>query len=194
MRGSMREAQKFAERNAGWIAARLARIPQPVLFADGATVPLRGVEHRIVHRPRARGAVWIEAAEDGAPLLCVAGGAAHVARRIEDFLRREARRDLLEASRRHAAILGVSVVRVGVRDTASRWGSCSQDRTLSYSWRLVLAPPFVLDYLAAHEVAHCRELNHSPRFWKIVDELMPERRRAEAWLKSHGNSLYCYGA
>lgn len=193
VRGSLREAQRFAERNAGWIAASLARIPRPVPFADGETIPLRGVPHRIAHRPRARGVVWTEAMADGTPLLCVAGDGAHLARRLTDYLRREARSDLLAASRRYAARLGVKVERVGVRDTASRWGSCSRDRTLSYSWRLVLAPPFVLDYLAAHEVAHCRELNHSRRFWKLVDELMPERRRAEAWLKTHGNSLHRFG-
>jgi hypothetical protein len=193
VRGSLREAQRFAERNAGWIAASLARIPQPVPFADGETIPLRGVPHRIAHRPRTRGTVWIEAAADGAPLLCVAGGAEHLARRLTDYLRREARSDLLAASRRHAAKLGVAPARIGVRDTASRWGSCSRDRTLSYSWRLVLAPPFVLDYLAAHEVAHCRELNHSWRFWKLVDQMTPDRRRAEAWLKAHGNALHRYG-
>lgn len=193
-RGSLRQAREFAEKNAGWIATRIKRIPGPVRFLDGATVPLRGVAHRIVHRPKTRGAVWTEIDGDGMALLCVAGGRSHLARRLRDFLRREARRDLSEATRRHADALGVAVRRVGVRDTASRWGSCSSDGALSFSWRLVLAPPFVLDYLAAHEVAHCRELNHSPRFWRLVDQLTPERRRAEAWLKAHGNALHRYGA
>jgi predicted metal-dependent hydrolase len=193
-RGSLRQAREFAERNAEWIAARMRRIPQPVAFTHGATIPLRGVPHRIEHRAGARGTAWTEVAADGTALLCVAGGPAHLARRVTDFLKREARRDLISATRRHAAALGVAIERVGVRDTASRWGSCSPDGALSYSWRLVLAPPFVLDYLAAHEVAHRRELNHSARFWRLVDGLSPDRRRAEAWLKRHGNALHRYGA
>jgi predicted metal-dependent hydrolase len=193
-RGSLRQAKDFVERNAGWIATRVKRIPDKAPFANGVEIPLRGVVHRIVHRPRARGTVWTDTAEDGAPLLCVAGRAEHIARRLRDFLKREAKRDLTEATRRHAGSLGVEIQKIGVRDTLSRWGSCSSDGALSYSWRLVLAPPFVLDYLAAHEVAHRRELNHSARFWRVVDELTPERRRAEAWLKSQGNSLHRYGA
>jgi predicted metal-dependent hydrolase len=192
-RGSLRQARDFAERNADWIAARVKRIPERVAFADGQTIPLRGVPHRIAHRPKARGTVWTETDDEGVALLCVAGGASHVARRVRDFLKREAKRDLTEATKRHAATLDVSIERIGVRDTASRWGSCSSDGALSYSWRLVLAPAFVLDYLAAHEVAHCRELNHSARFWRVVDQLTSERRRAEAWLKTNGNSLHRYG-
>jgi predicted metal-dependent hydrolase len=193
-RGSMRQARDFAERNANWIASRVKRIPQSVPFADGATIPLRGEPHRIVHKPRTRGTVWTELDGNGYAIICVAGGAQHLARRVRDFLKREAKHDLTEATKRHAAVLDVAIERIGVRDTASRWGSCSSDGALSYSWRLIFAPAFVLDYLAAHEVAHCRELNHSVRFWRVVDQLTPERRRAEAWLKAHGNSLHRYGA
>jgi predicted metal-dependent hydrolase len=192
-RGSLREARAFAERNARWIAARLERLPIPVPFADGVELPLRGVPHRIEHRARAQGTVWIEQL-GGVALLCVAGAPEHVGRRVGDYLRREARRDLAQASRRFAAALGVKISRVGVRDTASRWGSCSAEGSLSYSWRLILAPAFVLEYLAAHEVAHRIELNHSPRFWRVVDRLVPDRHRAEGWLKSHGNGLHRYGA
>ena len=192
-RGSLREARAFAERNARWIAARLERLPVPVPFVDGAEFPLRGVPHRIEHRMRARGTAWIEE-RDGAAVLCVAGAPEHVGRRVGDYLRREARRDLAQASRRFAAALGVKISRVGVRDTASRWGSCSAEGSLSYSWRLILAPAFVLEYLAAHEIAHRIELNHSPRFWRVVDRLVPDRHRAEAWLKAHGNGLHRYGA
>src|SRR5262249_34965314 len=133
------------------------------------------------------------AAADGTRLLCVAGGAAHVARRLRDFLAREARRELVAASRRYAESLDVSIRSVSLRDTASRWGSCSQSGALSFSWRLILAPAFVLDYLAAHEVVHRVELNHSKRFWRRVEEVFPEWRRAEAWLRAHGTSLYRYG-
>jgi hypothetical protein len=197
-RGSLREARDFAERNADWIAARVKRIPAPIALSPGAMLPVRGIPHFVAHRPKGRGSVWFDTGENGTPLLCASGGAHHVPRRVRDFLKREAKRELSAATRRHAAALGVAIERIGVRDTTSRWGSCSRDagqtHTLSYSWRLILAPPFVLDYLAAHEVAHCRELNHSARFWRLVDQLTPERRRAEVWLKSHGNSLHRYGA
>ena len=193
-RGSLRQARAFAEKNAAWIANRLQRMPAPVPFADGEVIPLRGIPHRIVRRPGGRGRVWTEEASDGAALLCVAGAPQHLARRIADFLKREARRDLSAASRRYAAMLEVEIDRLGLRDTQSRWGSCSEAGTLSYSWRLVLAPPHVLDYLAAHEVAHRRELNHSARFWRIVARMTPDWRRAEAWLKAHGPALHRYGA
>lgn len=192
-RGTLREAFDFAVRHTGWVETRLARLPELVSFAPGAVIPLRGAPHRIVHRPDTRGTVWAEAEESGA-VLCVAGDAAHVARRLGDYLRREARKDLVEAAHRHAAALGVSITRVTLRDTASRWGSCSGTGALSFSWRLILAPPSVLDYLAAHEVAHRREMNHGPRFWATVDRLFPERHAAELWLKKNGAGLHRYGA
>ena len=181
-RGSVREAKEFAQKHGGWIAARLHRLPEAAPFADGAMLPLRGVEHRIVHRPGVRGTVWTETGDDGEPLLCVAGDAPHVDRRVGDFLRREAQRDLEAASRRAAEQLGVTIKRISVRDQSSRWGSCSTTGVLSYSWRLILAPPFVLDYLAVHEVAHLVEMNHSPRFWRLVNRLCPDAERAKAWL------------
>src|SRR6186713_2199160 len=92
MRGSVREAKAFAQRNGGWIAARLKRLPQAIALAHGLELPMRGVPHRIVHRAGARGTVWIEAGD--APLICVAGDGAHLARRVRDFLKREAKRDL----------------------------------------------------------------------------------------------------
>jgi predicted metal-dependent hydrolase len=192
-RGSLREARAFAERNAPWIASRLKRIPQPVPFADGEIIPLRGIPHRIARRPGRRLTVWTEAGENGMA-LCIAGGPEKLEGRVTDFLKREARRDLIAATRHYAGMLGVEIERIGLRDAVTRWGSCSEDGALSYSWRLVLAPAFVLDYLAAHEVTHRVELNHSTRFWRLVDRLTPERRRAEAWLKYHGPALHRYGA
>jgi predicted metal-dependent hydrolase len=192
-RGSVREAKAFAQRNGGWIAARLKRLPQGVPFADGTEVPLRGVAHRIVHRPTARGTVWTEVDGTGEPLLCVAGDAAHLARRVRDFLKREAKRDLDGACRRHAGALGVTVRRMSVRDQVSRWGSCSTAGLLSFSWRLILCPPHVLDYLAAHEVAHLVEMNHSRAFWQVLARICPEMERARAWLAAHGAALHRYG-
>src|SRR5215813_9079768 len=105
-RGSLKEAKEFAQKHGGWIAARLKRLPETAPVAHGIEVPLRGVPHRIVHRRGERGTVWIEADADGNPVICVAGEAAHVNRRVGDFLKREAQRDLESASRRYAAKLG----------------------------------------------------------------------------------------
>jgi predicted metal-dependent hydrolase len=192
-RGSLREARDFAQKHCGWIATRLARLPHAAPFAHGTEVPLRGVPHRITHRSGVRGTVWTETATDGARLICVAGERPHVDRRIGDFLKREAKRELDVASRRHAAMLAVPIRRISVRDQSSRWGSCSNAGVLSFSWRLILAPPFVLDYLAAHEVAHLVELNHSRRFWRLVKRLCPDFARAKTWLDVHGTDLHRYG-
>jgi predicted metal-dependent hydrolase len=192
-RGSVREAKVFAQKHGGWIAARLRRLPEAAPFADGAIVPLRGIDHRIVHRPGRRGTVWTEQGEGGDNMICVAGDAPHVERRVADFLRREAQRDLSAASHRAAASIGVTVRRISVRDQSSRWGSCSTTGVLSYSWRLILAPPFVLDYLAIHEVAHLIEMNHSARFWRLVYRMCPDADRAKVWLDVHGADLHRYG-
>jgi predicted metal-dependent hydrolase len=189
-RGNLRDAQAFAQKHGGWIAARLKRLPQPAAFRHGTVVPVRGEPHRIEHRPRERGTVWVELGDDGSRALCVAGEAPHVARRVRDYLKREAKRDLEAASRRAAQALGVKVKRVSVRDQSSRWGSCSTTGVLSYSWRLILAPPFVLDYLAAHEVAHLVEMNHSRAFWRVVERICPNPARAKSWLDAHGAELH----
>jgi predicted metal-dependent hydrolase len=192
-RGSLKEARAFAQKHGGWIAARLRRLPEATPFTDGTTVPLRGVLHRIEHRPGARGTVWTETSADGEPILCVAGAAPHINRRIGDYLRREARRELEIASLKFAAALGVVIKRVSVRDQSSRWGSCSTTGVLSFSWRLILAPTAVLHYLAAHEVAHLVEMNHSPRFWRVVAKVCGHVDRAKSWLDTHGNDLHRYG-
>ena len=192
-RGTLKEARAFAQKHGGWIAARLGRLPEAVRFAHGIMVPLRGIPHRITHRRSTRGTVWTETDFDGQRLLCVAGDAPHIDRRIGDFMRREARRELETASLRYASELGVSIRRVSVRDQASRWGSCSTTGVLSYSWRLILAPNFVLKYLAAHEVAHLVEMNHSVRFWRLVRRLFPDHERAKTWLDVHGSDLHRYG-
>jgi predicted metal-dependent hydrolase len=177
-------AQKFADSHSQWIATRLAKVPERVPFEPGALVPFRGVPHRIVH--------WSTGGA-GEPIIAVAGEAAHVARRVRDFLEAEAKRDFAAAVKRHTAQLGQPAKRITVRDTKSRWGSCSANGALSFSWRLIMAPPFVLDYLAAHEVAHLRELNHSNRFWKLTYQLCPRTDEAEAWLKTYGSALHRIG-
>jgi predicted metal-dependent hydrolase len=186
-------ARDFVHRHREWLRVRLVRLPQKVPFEAGALVPLRGEPHEIVHRPDVRGTVWVGAPCRDVPTLCVAGETPHLARRVRDHLKKEARSDLAVAVRRHAEALGVEVGRITLRDTASRWGSCSAKGDLSFSWRLILAPPFVLDYLAAHEVAHRLEMNHGPRYWRLVEKTYPRRKEAEAWLRLNGAGLHRYG-
>jgi predicted metal-dependent hydrolase len=192
-RGTIAEAKEFAQVHGGWIAARLGRLPKAAPFLPGAIVPLRGTPHRIVHRAGLRGTVWTELRDSGERILCVAGGLEHIDRRVHDYLKREARRDLQKAAVAYAQQLGVRVKRLSIRDQSSRWGSCTSAGSLSFSWRLILAPPFVLDYLAAHEVAHLVEMNHSPRFWRVVGRICPSQERAKKWLDTCGNDLHRYG-
>lgn len=197
VRSSLVSAREFVERHTAWIGARLNRLPRPVPFETGAILPLRGVNHVILHRPDLRGNVWVDTDValnvEAEHAISVSGEAPHLSRRVLDYLRREARRDLEAAVRKHTATIGVAARRVTVRDTVSRWGSCSASGGLNFSWRLILAPPFVLDYLAAHEVAHLVHLNHSPKFWALTRKLSPDTDRAEAWLKAHGASLHRFG-
>jgi predicted metal-dependent hydrolase len=191
-RGSVKHAKEFAQKHSAWITSRLRRLPGAAPFDHGAFLPLRGREHRIDHRPRARGTVWIET-HGSEHLLCVAGEKPHLSRRVHDYLKREAKRDLQAASQLAAQGLGIEFKHVSVRDQSSRWGSCSSSGMLSYSWRLVMAPPFVLEYLAAHEVAHLIEMDHSRRFWRLVESICPHMGRAKAWLDAHGADLHRYG-
>ena len=186
-------AVRFADAHGGWIAARLARVPERVAFVPGALVPVRGIPHRIVHWSNVRGTTSVTAGPQGEPIIAVAGEAPHVPRRVKELLQREARRDLAAAVKGYAETLGVPARRITVRDTKSRWGSCSASGSLNFSWRLILAPPFVLDYLAAHEVAHLKEMNHSHRFWSTVHKLCPRTEDAERWLKRHGTELHKFG-
>ncbi|HEY8564319.1 MAG TPA: SprT family zinc-dependent metalloprotease [Beijerinckiaceae bacterium] len=185
--------QRFADAHGGWIAARLAKVPRRVSLQHGERVPLRGVPHRIVHWSAVRGATVATTDSSGEPLIAVSGDPILVSKRVREFLEREARADLEKAVKAHTLALGHFAKRLSVRDTTTRWGSCSAKGHLSFSWRLVLAPPFVLDYLAAHEVAHLKELNHSHRFWTLVHRLCPRTEEAESWLKRHGTELHRYG-
>lgn len=192
------DAKAFAERHAAWIGARLKRLPDPVPFEHGAIVPLRGIDHRIVHTPERRGTVWTEdrpltSAGDLPATICVSGDRAHLARRLSDYLKRLAKEDLDAAVRHHCKSLRIPARSVTVRDTTSRWGSCSASGSLNFSWRLILAPAFVLDYLAAHEVAHLVHMNHSTKFWTLTKKLCADTDRAEAWLNANGPKLYRYG-
>lgn len=185
-------ALEFAAERAAWITQQLQRLPDPAPFRPGAVIPFLGVEHRL-EAASGRGPVLHEA---GPPprLIVPAPDETLFAPRLARFLKAEAKDRLGEAVDRHAAALGARPSSLTVRDTRSRWGSCSSSRALSFSWRVILAPPPVLDYLAAHEVAHLLEMNHSPRFWAHVERCCPDWQVHRAWLKRHGAHLHAVGA
>lgn len=182
------EVLRFVTRHADWLRRRLAALPPARPFVDGETVPYLGRDHRICHDPFHRRPVE---RRDGAFL--VGGQAAHLARRLTDFLRHEARHELTGRAARLAAAIDRRIAGVTVRDTRSRWGSCSPSGRLNFSWRLVLAPESVLDYVVAHEVAHLAEMNHGPRFWALVDRLHADVAASRSWLKTNGAGLHRYG-
>ena len=184
---------RFVERKSDWIAARLDDLPNLVRFGPNVTIPVRGRPHRIVATKARRGVVTVDRSS-GEDQLVVPGDPDHVARRVRDWLKSEARRDLEPAVFDFASKLDVRPSSIRIRDTKSRWGSCSSTGGLSFSWRLILAPRNVLDYVAAHEVAHLRELNHSKRFWDIVYRLYPDADGPREWLRREGPALHAYVA
>ncbi len=182
------EALALVHDKADWVvnmlASRLPRIP----FEDGVVVPLAGNDLRIRHVEAARGVVRCEGGE-----ILVAGGPEHLGRRVKDWFKGEAKRHISPLVREKADTLGRQAGRISIRDTKSRWGSCSHDGNLSFCWRLVMAPVQVLDYVVAHEVAHLDEHNHGPGFWQAVARLTEDVDGPREWLRLNGEKLHRYG-
>jgi hypothetical protein len=181
------EALAFLAQQEGWVRKTLARMPEaaglPVTL--GLDLPVEGRPLRLM--PGAGRAVRVE----GEALL-VPGDPAQAGARVGAWLKVLARDRLARASAHYAGLVGRDFARLTLRDTRSRWGSCSHDATLMYSWRLILAPPSVLDYVAAHEVAHLVEMNHSEAYWAVVDRICPGWKRQRQWLHTHGQGLHRY--
>jgi predicted metal-dependent hydrolase len=173
--------------HAAWATGALEALAPAVPLEDGAVVRLGDVPHAIRHEP--------ETAEAhlGDGEIVVGGPVRHLRRHALALLRAEAGRRIPPRAARHARALGVAPRAVRLKDTRTRWGSCAPDGTLAFSWRLVMAPDWVMDYVVAHEVAHLREMNHSPRFWAQVARLSPHRLAAHDWLRRHGAGLLRVG-
>ena len=188
------EAGSFLNRHIDWVRERLDSLPDAVPFRDGAAMPFRGEPHRVVFTG-ATGTRIVEAVEPEGqrPEIRVPGPLAAAPKRLRLWLFAEAKRDLDSRVAVHCKRLGLKAKRIAVRDQSSRWGSCSTTRVLSFSWRLILAPPNILDYVAAHEVAHLAEMNHGARFWALVQKSMPECDLAKRWLQIYGLDLHRYG-
>mgnify|MGYP001949201205 CR=1 FL=1 len=183
------EARKFVAAKWDWIAVQLEALPQPQPFVPGGNITLYGeLYHLTCPGPRGRPVIDHETRNVSVPALEDA-----FAGRTRRLLIREARAELQAATDKYASVLGKQVEKISVRDTRSRWGSCitrGGKGHISYSWRLIAAPPYVLDYVAAHECAHLVEMNHSAAFWNVVARLMPDYDTHRHWLKANGDLLH----
>ncbi|MGJ8527290.1 M48 family metallopeptidase [Maritalea sp.] len=189
--GNWRDAEKFLESQRNWLAARQHHIVAAKAIEVGAIIPLRGKDTLIQDTGKLRGTPRIEVAE-ALQILHMPGDPVHIGRRAVNWLKGEAKSDLVDRSTFHARQLGVQFKSISMRDQSTRWGSCSSQGNLNYNWRLILAPSFVLDYVAAHEVAHLIEMNHSQAFWDQVTRTLPDMERGRVWLKVHGRTLFAY--
>lgn len=188
-RCSRKAARAFLEEHRDWLRATLAKTPAERRIAIGSELPYRGRVLTLRHAPKTR-----LLRLDAENTLWVGGPPDQAGRRAVAWLKEEARATLLSRSRKYAEQLGTRFERVSIRDTRSRWGSCSSAGALSYSWRLIMAPESVLDYVAAHEASHLLEMNHSDRFWAHVERLRPDWREQRDWLRAHGADLHLYRA
>jgi predicted metal-dependent hydrolase len=187
-RASLKAGRRFADEKAGWIQKHLGALPPPVRFVEGASVPVLGEPVLLRgHTDRRGSAQRINGS------LYVPGATPDFSIRVERWLRAAARREIVPRVMEKANGLGEPVARISVRDPMTSWGSCSAGGNLSFSWRLILGPPFVLDYVVAHEVAHLVHLNHGARFWTLVDDLTDAPDSGRRWLRKHGAALRRYG-
>jgi predicted metal-dependent hydrolase len=175
----------FLREKEAWLRGHLEQREGPVLAERGAEIPIERIPHLITEGSGR--SITRQAGQ-----LLVPGGGAQVPVKTKAWLRNHARVRLASASDRYAAALGRPYTRLTLRDTRSRWGSCTHDGRLMYSWRLILAPAYVLEYVAAHEVAHLQEMNHSQAFWDVVEHLYGEWQPARQWLHTHGADLHRY--
>ncbi|MFV0386560.1 M48 family metallopeptidase [Paracoccus sp. (in: a-proteobacteria)] len=176
------EGRAFAEANGEWLRRATARQAVPVRVGQGTVIPVEGCDLRVTLAPVRSAVIRDEA------LLVPQNRAAGPV--VQAYLKHLAHERLRRACDCHARALGRPYKAITLRDTRSRWGSCSSDARLMFSWRLAMAPPEVLDYVAAHEVAHLAHMDHSPRFWAQVRALMPGYAPRRAWLRDHGSRLH----
>jgi predicted metal-dependent hydrolase len=198
----LNEAAAFALERRAWIVARIAELPQTAPLSPGDVIEVLG---RPCLLQRAPGRTRWRAAHDGQPTALIAPGeGAAYARAVTRALKAEARRVLTERTEVWTGVLDKPMPILAITDARARWGSCRPPRPsgfgaavevgqIRYSWRLVLAPYAVMDYVAAHECAHLIEANHSPRFWAVVHGLVGDHRPHRAWLRANGARLHAFG-
>lgn len=178
-----RQLQAFIAEREVWLRQNLDKLPAQSAIALGKSLPILGVAHQIARRASHR-------VTHGDGFVHVPFDKPKPAARLQGYLKALARDHLVGESDKFAARLGIEYARLSLRDTRSRWGSCTQDKALMYSWRLVMAPFEVLSYVAAHEVAHLKFMDHSAQFWNQVGDLYGDYDAPRAWLKAQGASLH----
>lgn len=185
IRGTIAQAEAFCRQHTSWIAEKSADMQNMMRFEHGQYIPLRGKPVKLIFIDQLRGQTKLIDRE-----IHVTGGVDYAPRRLTNWLKGEAKNDILIAIDKYQPLLDVKYSKLTIRDTKSRWGSCSSSKALSFSWRLVLAPEDVLDYVVAHELAHILEMNHSAKFWAHVDKVCPHMKNSQNWLKTNGGQLH----
>ena len=183
---SQRRALQFLEDNRDWMINMLARLPKSQLFGNNDQVSFFGEIFKILWAENQKGTVF----ENG--LLKVGGRQEFLHRRVTDFLKEQALQRFSTLTVEKAKLLGCRVCGVAIRDTKSRWGSCSTRGNINYNWRVSMAPLYVIDYLVCHEVTHLKHPDHSKNFWKTLSSICPQYQEGRRWLKVKGKDLYCY--
>ena len=186
-RCTQKQAIAFVNLHQEWIIAGLNKLPKTEKFTSGQTINLFGKEIIIQHAPEKR---WGARIEKG--ILYVSGESEFTHRRVKDFIKKEAQKKFYKQSQKLASKIGCVVNDVVIKDTKSRWGSCSSLNNINYCWRLALAPQYVIDYIIAHEVSHLAHQDHSYAFWECVENLCPNYEEGQNWLKEHGKELYIF--
>lgn len=181
---TQRRGLAFVQDNIDWIKTQQAKLCATKTFTHGMVVELLGETLTIVHDKKVKRGVFIQDEK-----LVVSGDAAHIHRRVRDFIKKQGYAYIQEKSLILAQNLGQKPSKITLRDTSSRWGSCSSRQSLSFCWKLALAPTYVLDYIIAHEVAHLVEMNHSDAFWRTVAKIDTNRASAQSWLRKHGPDI-----
>ncbi|NOZ41585.1 MAG: M48 family metallopeptidase [Alphaproteobacteria bacterium] len=185
---SNRKALQFAQKHHDWIQQQNDKSPDIIPLIAGQIIPFRGRSVKIIHRADDRAAI-----KTGYDQLIVGGPRPGFEIRLYNWLKKQARHAVIDAVETFSPTLGHRPARITIRDSKSRWGSCSHKKNLSFSWRLILAPDDILRYVVAHEMAHLGEMNHGPAFWALVENLFPDWKTARRWLKSDGNKLMLIG-
>lgn len=184
---SSKKAIEFVRRNQEWLDKCLEKLPKARRFAHGDQISFFGKTLTVIHTPEARSGVVAICDE-----IHISGQPEFLHRRLIDFIKQKAKDKFFTLSQKKAEKIGCKINSISIKDTKSRWGSCSNRGNINYNWRIALAPDFVIAYLVAHEVAHLRHPDHSDAFWTCVRQLCPQYVKGRNWLKEHGKDLYLY--
>ena len=184
---SNNDAFELVHRSSDWILKRLAKIPAQIKLGDGVKISLLGQDYIIYHDLASK----VTAKKMGHEII-IGGRKEHLERRTRDWLKKQAKVEILPRAMGMAKIIDCKIGRLSIRDTKSRWGSCTSDGNMTFCWRLIMSPDWVLDYVVAHEVSHLLHMNHSASFWRTVDRFNVKVKEAKKWLSNNGAELHRY--